>query len=341
MRRMVTLRDRAAWLGARRCGSSTVAKILGISPYGGPVDAYLEATEPAPARVARWRTEVLERGREWEPVVLHLYQAQTGRAVLRPKPNAVWFGPEDWATATPDAFADELVLDQVERGGVEAKTDIRGEYLWGPPQVIERWEPGCEEIVRPDYALQASWQAWVCDLPWVDLAVLLPRYELRVYRIMRDLELEAELVETVGRWWRDHVEARVMPDPGSSQAWRRWFARQDHGDDVHVASLEVEALAHEHKRLSEEIKRLTEQRDRIGNVLLAAVGNDRGLELPHGGKVTAVRQPGRANFDREAFLERRPDARPDLEACTFQGEPFAYPLVTLPKNSRIPARSAA
>ena len=209
----VSYRDRASWLEGRRIGASSIAAILGVSPYRGPWDVWLELRGEAPTRPAT--TDQL-RGRRWEIRVLEEYEIATGRRVSVPTTSSIWTGANPWETATPDAFAEH----RGELGVVEAKTDRVG-HGWGPSGVeLERWEDGAELLVRPDYALQCYWLCRCTGAPWVDLAVLLPRYELRWYRLHSDPGTEEAIGDAVAAWYRRHIELQEQPDPDQSRACR-------------------------------------------------------------------------------------------------------------------------
>lgn len=318
MRRAVRHTSREAWLAGRRCGSSTVAAILGISRYRSALDVYLELVEGyRPPQV-----EVQTRGQRWEPVVLHLYGQQTGRIPLAPTAHTTWLGPEDWTSATPDAFADDDL--GLGRGLVEAKTDLHHE-LWGEPTTIEAWDDSYADVVRVDYAVQAYWQLYVLDAPWVDLAVLLPRYELRVYRLLRDLDYEQDLVSTVAEWWTRHIVGRTPPPLDNSRTFRNWLGGIGSTGQTLPASPVMVQVAAEHSEIHRTIKMLEQRRDALGNVLLSAIGDNDAIELPDGRTVRCERRSGRVTVDRKAILAERPDLYDIVERNTNYGEPYAYP----------------
>ena len=209
----VSYRDRASWLAGRRVGASSVASILGVSPYRGPWDVWLELRGEAPERPAS--VDQL-RGHRWERRVLEDYELETGHRVSVPARPSIWTGPNPWETATPDGFS----LD--ERNGlgvVEAKTDRIGRG-WGDPAELDRWEDGAELVIRPDYAIQCYWLARCTRSPWVDLVVLLPRFELRTYRLWSDPATEEALGAAVASWYQRHVIEGEEPDPDASRACR-------------------------------------------------------------------------------------------------------------------------
>ena len=255
-------RSRDAWLAARRLGSSDAAAILGVSSMRGPWDVWLDLQGRPPSPETADQT----RGKRWEIRVLEDYAYETGRRVLLLPGWTMWTKPDkNWSTSTPDALAE----DGGELGLVETKTDRRSSR-WGPSTEIERWEPGAELIVRPDYAVQCYHQLWVTGAPWVDLAVMLPTYELRVYRLWPDPSVERELAEQLGAWWERHIVAGVAPDPDESDACRAAAAeriaaagrkkdpRKSTREEVDLV-LELATARAAHKAWKTEDKRLTNE----------------------------------------------------------------------------------
>jgi hypothetical protein len=332
--RMVRLDSRTAWERARRIGSSDVAKILRkpdgtpISPYGTEWDVWLRLTKRN--RRQRREGQAQARGTRWEPIVLHLYAEETRRPVKRPPPFVLWDGPDSWATSSPDA----LTRDGSARGVVEAKTDVHVDD-WGEPGIIERWGAGCERIVRPDYALQCYHLARGLGADYVDLAVLLPYYGLRVYRIVRDESVEAELVEVLGEWYRRHVEFDEPPAIDGSDACRAYIASrfkvalEDHRPGTWVEA----AVAQRIQWATAAMKILETQLAVDRNWLLNSIGDAAGLVWGEDGerrrpRVSAVRVKGRERVDLDRLRAERPDLVPVLEQFTGRGDPFAYPRLS-------------
>ncbi len=332
--RMVRLDSRTSWERARRIGSSDVAKILRgpdgrpISPYGSEWDVWLRLTRRN--RKQRRQDSAQSRGTRWEPIVLHLYAEETGRPYRRPPPCVLWDGPDPWSTSSPDA----LTNDRSARGVIEVKTDVHVDE-WGEPGIIERWEAGSERIVRPDYALQCYHLARGLGADYVDLAVLLPFYGLRVYRIVRDEVVEAGLVEVLGDWYHRHVDLDEPPEIDGSAACRYHLGERFRAadDDVRQGTPMEAYVAQRIEWASSAIEVLEAQRDIDRNWLLAAIGTHHGLVWgPDGTKrrprATAVRNQGRETVDLARLREERPDLVPVLDAFTRRGDPFAFPRLS-------------
>lgn len=318
---MVTHADRTSWLRARRIGSSDVPALLGLSSHRGPWDVWRRLVE---GEVDDSDSPAAARGRLLEPVVLRRYVAATGRDVRPPPPHSLWTR-DDWASATPDAIGTDLV--------VEAKTDRRRDR-WGEPGTIERWEPGAEAIVRPEYWAQVQHQLWVLDLQVADLAVLLPGDdpllpELRVYRLHRDEEAVAAMVERLSAWWARHVVGREPPELDGSPTASQWLARPGAGSTraSRPATPAEAALAAAYVAARRAADHWDQTRRLIGQQLVAAAGDHHRLELPTGGSVSQVFQPGRTTLDEGALLADHPELRQVLDRYRRQGPATAYPLI--------------
>jgi len=311
---------RADWLAHRRIGSSDVSAILGLSRYRSEWDVLLrlkgELSEGPSSPAA-------DRGRLLEPVVLRRYGSATGRQVRPTPPNTLWTRDE-WASATPDAFADgEIVL--------EAKTDARRER-WGEPQTIERWEPGAELVVRPDYYLQVQHQLWVLDLELADLAVLVPGDdpflpELRIFRLHRDEEVVAAVVDRLSTWWQRHVVAGEPPELDGSASAGRWLASWPNLGGERAATPGEVALAAGYEMARRNARAWEEARNRYGQLLVAAAGGVRRLALPRG-RVTVVRNSGRTRLDEAALLSDHPELGAVLELYRRRTEASVFPRIS-------------
>lgn len=317
IRKAEALGSREAWLRRRKIGASDVAKILGVSPYGSVWDVWTRLVGQA---ASEKQNSDMARGHRWEPIVLDLYQAETGNQVKRPKAHTLWEGPERWASATPDGF----VVDGW--GLVEAKTDRHADK-WGDPAVIERWSDGCERIVRSDYALQCYAQMHVIDRPFVDLAVLLPFYELRVYRIHRDLEVEAAIVEALEAWYTRHVDGREPPDVDGSYPCRAWLAQRFPAtprSTMRAARPAERVIAAELAEVQAAQKHLKGEYDRLQAELLNSIAHEKAIDLGTGGHATVVRMNGKRELDEKRLRSDRPDLAPLLDQYTRTGAPSAH-----------------
>lgn len=317
-RRIVTAASREEWLGHRRIGSSDVAKILSVSTWGTAWEVWRRLHgDPVPDIDDPDRL----RGRRWERRVLEDYADTQQATVTLLEPHTTFLGPTEWASASPDALV--LVGDR-RVGGVEAKTDAMGERKWGEPCEIRGWEPGTESIVRLDYALQAYHQAWVADLEWVDLAVLLPRYELRVFRLYRDAAIEEDVVGRLQDWYDAHVIGGREPTIDTSDACRAWLvARMTKATEIREADPR-QVIALDEFRKARRLRKEWEQREKqYSAYLLGEMPDVAGLR--HGELLAKrVLVSGRERTDWDAVRAAHPEIEATIATNTTRGQPSAH-----------------
>jgi putative phage-type endonuclease len=313
-----TFATRDEWLRARRIGSSDVAPILGLSTYRGPWSVYARLVE---GERDDSDSPDAARGRALEGTVLRQWSRATGIALARPEPHTL-YTRDEWATASPDAVAADGRL-------VEAKTD-RFRDRWGEPQTIERWTPEAAQVVRRDYYLQVAHQLYVLDRDRADLAVLVPGDdpfipELRIYTVLRDLEVEEALVETLRGWWDLHIRQRVPPELDGSDAASAHLG-QLHRAGARRATVAETALAAGYVTARAHALAAEHERKRIGQLLTASAGTSARLDLPRG-HVSIVRQPGKVTLDERALLADHPELSAVLDRYRRTSNPYAYPAI--------------
>ena len=198
--------ERADWLEVRKSGigGSDAAAAVGLNPHKSALELWMEKTgrdahlpQPDPTctrEPAYW-------GSLLEPIVAAAYTQQTGNRVR--KVNAVLRHP-----TVPYMLAN-LDREVVGTSGVqilECKT--AGEFG------ARLWKEGVPEYVQ----LQVQHQLAVTGKQAADVAVLLCGQKLEVYRIHRDDDLIARLIELEGDFWRHVTEDRPPPADGSDSA---------------------------------------------------------------------------------------------------------------------------
>lgn len=214
--------SREAWLAIRRqgIGSSDAAAAIGLSPYKCALSLWLEKTgRKAPEDLAQ--KEPVLWGTILEPVLAGVYAQRTGRRVRRV--NAVLQHAEHpFMLANLDR---EVVGADAGVGTLEIKT---ASYHCAP-----QWEDG----IPIAYQCQVLHQLAVTGHAWADVAVLIGGQDFRIYRIERDEDKIADLIERETRFWQS-VERDEQPEPdGSDDAGDalQWLFPQDSGTTVDLS----------------------------------------------------------------------------------------------------------
>jgi len=222
------MNDRQAWLAARRkgIGGSDVAALLGLSPWAGPFEVWLDKTGQAP--LDSGETTAQRRGRLMEEPVARMYAEITGYTVAPPSETiggAHREGSAQWMLGSPDriVYPAEVGLPF----GLECKTSRYPDDAWGPDR-SEVTGKDAQHVMPVTYALQCLWYMEVTGLARWDLAVLfMATDDLRIYTIHRDPNFGAALVAKCGEWWQHHVAEGNAPSLDGSHGAAAWILAQN------------------------------------------------------------------------------------------------------------------
>jgi len=186
---------------ARRIGGSMIAKILKKSKWGTPLDAYLELTGERPSEEKTG--EDIDRGNFLEPALREWASKKTEIDFIKPMTNEVFSLAEwNWATVNPDGLSQNFGLRTANNTLLEIKAPRRDDALqWG--------EEGSDEVPT-DALLQTHWGMMVTKADKGVVAALLGG-ELRIYRVARDLDLEAKMLARAREFVDQHVIPRIPP----------------------------------------------------------------------------------------------------------------------------------
>jgi putative phage-type endonuclease len=264
----------------RRCvGASEIGAIAGLSPYATAMDVAarklgLSDDETSPA--AEW-------GERLEPVVATAYEEREG-VRLAPVPSLRAESPADWMLATPDR---QVVPEKGELPSLLVEIKTAGLRQAG------RWGPEGTDAVPSEYVAQCTWQMAVArrlrmPVEAVDLAVLIGGQELRLYRVLWDASLAAEL-EAVGEEFVQAVIVRgQLPDPAKCRRASQYLQRRFPSSEGSMLRAEGSAL-----RLCQEFEgaklafdHATSAYEAARARLQAVIGDAEGIEWGEGCRVT-------------------------------------------------------
>lgn len=279
--------DRDEWLLWRRggIGSSDIAAIVGLSPWGSPYSVWADKTGRTDLD-AGGDSDVLEFGRRAEAMIGPWFAEETGYVTRKWQHRAThrrW--PE--ARATLDALVYRHRRSRTPIGPLEMKTT--------------GWQRNWDEL--PDqYDVQIQWQLEVLDLDHGWIAALHGR-RLAVYPVERRPADGAWLLEQAQRFWRDHVLADVPPPVDGRDATTRALAglRRTAGLEVDISD-ELGTIR-ELKAAKEAAALAKKRADELANRVKAALG-DGELGLINGLPAATYRTRNRKSYTVEAGTYR-------------------------------------
>lgn len=271
-------------MNERRVGGTDIASIVGVNPYGGPIEAYRRIAEGFKPE----KNEAMERGILMEPVVRAMYLSRTG-AKLKPIEKYQRSAKYAFMSAS---FDDIAIRDGAERVAEYKTANIRQAPYWGD----------AEDAVPASYLVQCAWYLAFTELPLADLSVLIAGDDFRPYTLKRDLELEAMLLEAGERFWIDHIKAGLPPAPDATNGYAEWLEARHpvNRGTVVPATAEAETWA----RKLAEARAMSDIADSIErearNHLLSMIGDADGIE-GEGWRVTWKQAKGRPSTDWRAL----------------------------------------
>jgi putative phage-type endonuclease len=234
-------------------GGSDIAAIMGVNPWKGPMDVFLEKT----GRVTVKMNEKMKWGKILEDPVAQEYSERTGNKVQRV--NAIL-----QSTDHPVALAnvDRLIVP-VEEGKKNGILEVKA----------TAWGGGWADNDVPDYYYcQFQWYGGVTRLTWGSFATLINGNDLVIPpAIDMDHKLFEDMVVQAERFWADHVQKDVPPQLGkydSNAGVRLMYGSNAKGKTVDLPATYFPIVA-ERKRLNELIKKAEDEKKNIDRQILS------------------------------------------------------------------------
>ncbi len=281
------------WLKERQkgIGSSDVAAILGLIPqWKTPLDVYIEKTSPEPIQSLENRKMTV--GKKIESFIAKLFSDETGYKVMR-KNDIVWH------KEIPYLFAS---LDRVIQKPVDKNTSGVLEIKNTTSQTADKWEDGISDY----YMVQIQHQLDVTGYEWGYFAVLVDGWDLRNIPVYPDKELIEIKNERLAKFWLDHVEKRIPPEPITEKDIKTLYPKTNPNEVIEITDENYNKLI-ELKLIKEKIKELERKQEDL-ELQFKLLLQDKEI-LTYNGKVvlTWKQYDPVERFDTKSFKEKYPD----------------------------------
>lgn len=190
--------DKQEWLKYRKqgIGGSDAGAVCGLNPYRTAIHVYQDKTTE---ETEDFDNEAMRQGRELEDYVAKRFTEESGKKVRRV--NAMYY---DETRPFMIADVDRMIVG--ENAGLECKT--------ASPYMSDKWQAG---NIPMSYQLQCYHYMSVCNADAWYIAVLIYGREFKFYKIERDEQLIADLVQIERNFWENHVLKRILPEPDGSK----------------------------------------------------------------------------------------------------------------------------
>lgn len=204
---------RENWLRERKTyiGGSDIGSIVGVNPHKSCLDVYLEKVsegviEGNTSEAAYW-------GNALEGVIAKEYAKRTGYSVEKPV-GLIRHKEYSFIACNIDYW----VVDEDGHSHIlECKTanQLKAQ-LWG-----EEWT----NQIPDSYQMQVAYYGAITGVEKIDIAVLIGGQEFRIYRYIRDVEVEKKVIEVAKKFWNDYVARGIPPKAESKEDMAKLFPK--------------------------------------------------------------------------------------------------------------------
>lgn len=186
------------WLKYRKqgIGGSDAGAVCGLNPYKTAMEVYHDKTTD---EVERVDNEAMKQGRAFEEYVARRFMEASGKKVRRS--NVIYCDEKN-----PFMIADVDRMIVGENAGLECKT--------ASPFMADKWKDG---RIPMSYQIQCHHYMSVCNAEAWYIAVLIYGKEFKYYRIDRDEQIIADLIQIERSFWNENVLKGIMPSPDGTK----------------------------------------------------------------------------------------------------------------------------
>lgn len=190
--------EKKEWLRYRKrgIGGSDAGAVCGLNPYRSAIEVYQDKISED---IEDIDNEAMRQGRELEEYVAKRFMEESGKKVRRA--NAMYYDEKN-----PFMFADVDRMIVGENAGLECKT--------ASPYQADKWE---NDNIPMHYQLQCYHYMSVCNADAWYIAVLIYGREFKYYKLERDEQIIADLIQIEKDFWENYVEKGVVPSPDGSK----------------------------------------------------------------------------------------------------------------------------
>jgi putative phage-type endonuclease len=226
--------NREEWLLLRKTylGGSDLGAVIGVNKYKTALDVYLEKTSEFVEEV---NNDATYWGNVLEDVVAQEYSKRVNLPV-EVETKLLRHPEYEFLAANIDRWVGnkEYVLECKTAGFMMSKE-------WG--------EEGSDSIPE-SYLVQSAWYAAICDVPKVDIAVLIGGQDFRIYSYARNKEFEEKLLRIACNFWHNHIQKRIPPKCSNLADTFNLFPHGNHKELT--ASENITQKIYELKKLKEQ-----------------------------------------------------------------------------------------
>jgi putative phage-type endonuclease len=241
------MENKQKWLRKRKnyLGGSDLGAIAGLNPYRTALDVYLDKTGDD---IAEDTNSAMHWGTLLEDVIAEEYGRISGCRIEQPS-HPIIHSKYKFLGANIDRWVISSDLPYI----LECKTA-------GFTKAKEWGEIGTDQIPE-SYLVQVAYYGAICDVPKVDIAVLIGGQDFRIYTYERSKELEEKLIKIACNFWYNHIEKRIPPKCVSTRDTFNLFPQSNYHEIVAEDNIvkkweELKAAKEEESKIQDAIEKL-------------------------------------------------------------------------------------
>ncbi|BBB57735.1 phage-type endonuclease (plasmid) [Candidatus Megaera polyxenophila] len=238
------MENKQEWLREHKnyLGGTDLSAICSLNPYRTALDVYLDKTSED---IAYETNSAMHWGTLLEDVIAEEYGRVSGCRIEKPSSPIIhskykFLGAniDRWVISTNSPYILECKTAGFNKG--------------------KEWGNSGTDQVPESYLIQCAFYASICDVPKVDIAVLIAGQDFRIYTYNRDKNLEEKLIKIACNFWHNHIEKRIPPKCVSTKDTFNLFPQSNYHEIVAEDNI-IEKL--------EQLKTAKEEESRIQSTI--------------------------------------------------------------------------
>ena len=195
------MKNKQEWLRERKSyiGGSELASICGVSSFDKTaLDVYLSKVNPAIVKLTKDdpNYEAAYWGTKQEKIIAERY-AEERKVIIQTQPTLIRHPKYPFIACNIDRWV----------GNKEYILECKTSHFYK----MKQWGEQGTDQVPESYLIQCAYYASICDVPKVDIAVLIGGQNFRIYTYNRNKKLEEKLIKIACNFWHNHIEKRIPP----------------------------------------------------------------------------------------------------------------------------------
>jgi len=245
------MHNKQEWLRERKkyLGGSELASICGVSSFGKTaLDVYFSKVNPAIVELTKDdpNYEAAYWGTKQEEIIAERY-AEERKVIIKTQPALIKHPKYEFIACNIDRWV----------GNREYILECKTSHFYK----MKQWGDSGTDQIPESYLIQVAYYASICDVPKVDIAVLIGGQDFRIYTYERNRELEDKLIKIACNFWHNHIEKRIPPKCVSTKDTFNLFPQSNHHEIVAESNIlekweQLKAAKEEENRIADTIEKL-------------------------------------------------------------------------------------